>query len=225
MVAFRSFLIAITFVTTLTPPASAQGGPQADQFQTQLEAEAQQGDLDSQNLLGIYLRGAKHDAVAGHAWFLKAAEQGHGRAAENAGLDYSMGQGVPRNDRLAVFWLQKAADHQLASAQVELAQILLRGGEGVPKDRSKAIALLTAAARQGNNDAIATLATNGVPVVVQSNATPHADPSAQIRQVMQAESNRAGSMAAAARAQAQQQSEDQHWCTQTGSNTTWRVPC
>ncbi len=51
------------------------------------------------------------------------------------------------------------------------------------------------------------------------------DPSAQIRQVMQAESNRAGSMAAAARAQAQQQSEDQHWCTQTGSKTTWRVPC
>ncbi len=43
------------------------------------------------------------------AWYRKAADQGDPRAQGTLGMLYSLGQGVPRSDPDAYFWLDLAA--------------------------------------------------------------------------------------------------------------------
>jgi hypothetical protein len=47
--------------------------------------------------------------VQAAAWYGKAAEQGNVGAQATLGVLYSMGQGVPRNDVEAYYWLDLAA--------------------------------------------------------------------------------------------------------------------
>ena len=54
---------------------------------------------------------------------------------------YTDGLGVPRDHNEAVKWLQAAAEQNLATAQVRLAQLYAKG-QGTPKDHVKAYAWL-----------------------------------------------------------------------------------
>jgi TPR repeat protein len=66
-------------------------------------------------------------------WQPLLAEQGDANAQYNLGLRYDFGQGVPKNDALAVKWYRLAAEQGDADAQTNLGA-MYANGEGVPKD-------------------------------------------------------------------------------------------
>jgi len=74
---------------------------------------AEQGSIAGQlHLAALYRDGGKgfpRDMVQAAEWYRKAAEQGDVTAQASLGLLYSIGQGVPRNDVEAYFWLDLAA--------------------------------------------------------------------------------------------------------------------
>jgi TPR repeat protein len=64
------------------------------------------------HLAALYRDGGKgfpRDMAQAAAWYRKAAEQGDVTAQASLGVLYSIGQGVPRNDIEAYFWLDLAA--------------------------------------------------------------------------------------------------------------------
>jgi hypothetical protein len=64
------------------------------------------------HLAALYRDGGKgfpRDMELAAAWYRKAAEQGDVTAQASLGVLYSIGQGVPRNDIEAYFWLDLAA--------------------------------------------------------------------------------------------------------------------
>jgi S1-C subfamily serine protease len=65
---------------------------------------------------------------------------------------YSNGEGVSKNERIAVFWYTKAAEKHISEAQFNLA-LMYSKGQGVPKDDSAAVFWYAKAAEQGNIDA------------------------------------------------------------------------
>ena len=65
---------------------------------------------------------------------------------------YDNGEGVPEDDRQAVFWYRKAADQGNASAQLNLG-LMYANGEGVPEDYVRAYAWGNLAAAQADEDA------------------------------------------------------------------------
>lgn len=73
-----------------------------------------------------------------------AAEQGRAEAQYFLGTMYSLGNGIPRNSEMAIFWLTKSADQDIPIAQFSLAKIY-RTGDGTPKNFDVARALLTKA--------------------------------------------------------------------------------
>ena len=58
-------------------------------------------------------------------------------AQHGLGCCYLTGQGTVSDDEAAVYWLQRAAEHELAGAQLALAE-LYEQGRGVPVDLAKA---------------------------------------------------------------------------------------
>jgi TPR repeat protein len=74
---------------------------------------AKQGDLSAElHLAALYRDGGKgfpRDMAQAVAWYRKAAEQGDAYAQGTLGVLYSMGQGVPRDDVEAYYWLDLAA--------------------------------------------------------------------------------------------------------------------
>jgi hypothetical protein len=81
-------------------------------------------------------------------WFRQAADQGNAAAQFSLGAAYRDGEGVKRDDQLAVAWLQKAANQGLAMAQDSLG-LMYADGKGVPRDLGKAIEWSQKAAAQG----------------------------------------------------------------------------
>jgi len=64
------------------------------------------------HLAALYRDGGKgfsRDMASAAAWYRKAAEQGDVTAQATLGLLYSLGQGVPKSDVEAYFWLDLAA--------------------------------------------------------------------------------------------------------------------
>jgi len=64
------------------------------------------------HLAAIYRDGGKgfpRDMAQAAEWYRKAAEQGDATAQASLGVLYSIGQGVPRDDIEAYFWLDLAA--------------------------------------------------------------------------------------------------------------------
>ncbi|MGQ9863130.1 MAG: tetratricopeptide repeat protein [Bacteroidia bacterium] len=61
-----------------------------------------------------------YDDKAAFAYALKAAHLGAPKAMLYVGKAYLTGKGTPRNDSLALVWLEKAADAQLPAAQIAL---------------------------------------------------------------------------------------------------------
>lgn len=54
-------------------------------------------------------------------YYLKAAELGHVQAMNNVAVAYADGEGIPRNDQLAMKWLLKAAKQENSEAMYNLA--------------------------------------------------------------------------------------------------------
>ena len=66
---------------------------------------------------------------------------------------YSKGQGVPQDDKQAVYWYRKAAEQGFASAQSNLG-VMYANGHGVPQDYVMAHMLLNVAASNGHEVAV-----------------------------------------------------------------------
>jgi hypothetical protein len=71
-------------------------------------------------------------------WFYRAALQGFGEAQGKVGHMYQHGQGVSKNDIVAMVWYRRAADN---GDVFSVAQIggMYEAGSGIPKDISTAI--------------------------------------------------------------------------------------
>lgn len=82
--------------------------------------------------------------------YREAAERGYADAQWmcDLGLMYAQDCGVPRDERKAVEWFQKAAEQGLAAAQSNLG-VMYAKGCGVPKDERKAVEWYQKAAEQG----------------------------------------------------------------------------
>jgi TPR repeat protein len=118
-----------------------------------LQPLAAAGDPGAQTTLGrCYLsgHGVSKDRVRAVELFAKAAGQGWAEGQYFLGKYYGDGTGAEfsRDFDKAAEWFRKAAEQGNAEAQYELG-FLYEIGAGVPKDKSKAKALITSAAEQG----------------------------------------------------------------------------
>ena len=80
------------------------------------------------------------------------ARLGIARAQRLLAMRYQRGRGVPKNEALAFYWMQLAAQQNFAMAQRSLGE-LYENGAGIALDIGQASAWYALAARQG--DAIA----------------------------------------------------------------------
>ena len=80
--------------------------------------------------------------------WLPLAEAGNVSAQNNLGYMFSRGEGVPRDDVIAVKWWRLAAANGLADAQNNLG-ICYGDGRGVPQDYVEAVKWFRMAAEQG----------------------------------------------------------------------------
>jgi TPR repeat protein len=87
-------------------------------LQTMLQADA--GDMAAQNEFGQHLFVLNHPAAAIY-WIDQAARQGCADAMQWLGVAHATGQGVERNEYLALMWIAKAASqgHVIARAQAD----------------------------------------------------------------------------------------------------------
>lgn len=79
------------------------------------ERAAKAGDVHAQFLLGSWLQTRSPAAAAN--WLEQSARKGHARAQLMIGEMYLRGQGVPRDNKLAKFWLAHAIEAGDAEAQ------------------------------------------------------------------------------------------------------------
>jgi TPR repeat protein len=79
----------------------------------------------------------------------KAAEQGYATAQTNLGWMFDSGQGVPQDDKQAIYWYTKAAERGHASAQHNLGW-MFANGQGTPKNNVLAYVWWNIAAAQGH---------------------------------------------------------------------------
>jgi hypothetical protein len=88
--------------------------------------------------------------LAEEASFCRArAEQGDAKAEYELGRMYYYGNGVPKDDTVAVRWGRKAADQGYAKAENGIASMYYYG-YGVPQDYAEALRWYRKAADQGN---------------------------------------------------------------------------
>lgn len=140
---------------------NGQGMPQdVSRAMTWFRKAAEQNHADAQYNLAVeyhraagasYLGGAGADADRATAlmWLQRSANQGFVMAGAFLGRLYTEGYpGLPRDYGLALQWLNWASLHgdQTATARLGLMSL---AGEGVPKDGTRGLALLTAAADAG----------------------------------------------------------------------------
>lgn len=133
-------------------------GPEARESASQwLRQAASLGDRDGQYYLGwLFARpGAAHDDAQAFQWFLKAADQEHVGAQIAAAIHLLAGKGVPRDQKAAAGWLERAAAKQDPVANYLLGR--LREGEG-RADRDKALEAYRIAAVAGHREARLALA-------------------------------------------------------------------
>ena len=131
-----------------------------------LTKSAEQANPKGQkNLAYLYQEGlgVKKDLTKAFELYRKAAESGLAVAQNSLGYLYDSGQGVAENNEQAVLWYRKAADQGDSNGQFNLGT-MYEFGEGVPgnkKDLAEAKKWYTAAARQENKNARATLTKMG----------------------------------------------------------------
>lgn len=114
-------------------------GPEARESAWQwLRQAARLGDRDGQYYLG-WLRaqpGAAHDDAAAYGWFLKAAGQGHVGAQVAAAAHLLAGRGVPKDQKAAAGWLERAAATQDPVANYLLGRLREEEG-GSARDKAR----------------------------------------------------------------------------------------
>jgi TPR repeat protein len=107
----------------------------------------------------VYLRGAgvKKNLDTAAAWFKKSADQGYAPAA-SIYASYLFGvDGRPAHPKEALAYLREAIDGGDESAMYELA-VMTWTGHDVPRDKTRALELMTLAASNGSMPAIIDLA-------------------------------------------------------------------
>ena len=115
------------------------------------KAEAEKGDPDCQNLLGILFQkglGVTEDLKEAIRLFTAAAGKKLAAAQVNLGLLYVNGTGVARDEAEAARWLGLAADQGDPIGEYRLALLLL-AGKGVERDTKRAGELLRHGADRG----------------------------------------------------------------------------
>ncbi len=122
---------------------------------------AASGSTDAQYNLALMLlkgEGLQKDIMAGLALLTKAASSADADAKyaeELLGSIYELGAfGMEKDITRAFEWYNKAAAHGNPKAQYALGLLYL-SGDGVPQDEGKAIELITLAAQNGFQDAVA----------------------------------------------------------------------
>lgn len=124
------------------------------QFQ-EYKANAEKGDVEAQNSLGVCYangRGVAKDEREAVKWYRKVAEQNLASGQFNLGLSYVAGRGVEKDHAEAVKWFRKAAEQNDARAQYNLG-VCYDLGQGVEKDYTEAITFYRLAAEQGHDRA------------------------------------------------------------------------
>ena len=86
----------------------------------------------------------------------QAAEQGHAEAQCHLGIMYANGQGVEKDESMAVKWYRKAAEQGHTKAQANLG-FMYATGKGVPQSFSEALRWLRKAEAQRHEMATATI--------------------------------------------------------------------
>ena len=121
---------------------------------TRIKAEG--GDAEAQFALGLKfsMEGKARDFSQAAEWYKKAADQDHRLAQFNLSVMLAGGQGVPRNDALALVWIRKAAEGGDAGAQFQLGSRYHRSSVGemtqdLVECRVEAYKWLNLAANQG----------------------------------------------------------------------------
>jgi TPR repeat protein len=85
--------------------------------------DAQGGDPQAQFDVGLSFSdgcGTAPDYEQAAAWYLKAANQDHGKAQFVLGVMFANGRGVPQDDGKALMWIGKAAQQGCPEAQHSL---------------------------------------------------------------------------------------------------------
>ena len=123
-------------------------------------SRAVDGDRDAQFQIGEILefgRGLIRDDQAAVAWYAKAAEQGHVRAALKLNEHRHQGAAIDADEGKIASALQTEIAKGNADAMRALADMAIYG-RGVPRSADQAIQLLRRAAEKGSADAEADLA-------------------------------------------------------------------
>jgi hypothetical protein len=125
----------------------------------QLKPDAEKGDADSQNNLGLFYAngiGVDQDSKEALHWLRKSAEQGYPLGLFNLGLAYLQGCGVKSDAEEAAKFFRTAADKGLAVAQFKMGEMYCEG-VGVPRDYTKAAEWFRLAASRGDENAAVAL--------------------------------------------------------------------
>jgi len=105
---------------------AARAWEESGAYLERMEELAEQGDAESQKVLGDmyrYGRGGQ-DADKALEWYHKSAEQGHAAAQLELGHIYYIGTAVSKNDFKALRWYRKSAEqgHTLGNWYLEILE-------------------------------------------------------------------------------------------------------
>jgi len=121
-----------------------------------LEARAEKGDAEAQAALGIFFiagREVEKDVKKGFAWLEKAAKQNDPRGLYYFSLCFLDGIGTEKNEAWGLELLQKAIAAGYIPAKTFLGKSLLKAQYNQKKDVSRALKILTEAAREEDAEA------------------------------------------------------------------------
>lgn len=142
--------------------AFGRGFPGLDKLAAQAFVQAaEQGDAEAYAALGfMHISGIHFEKSISEAvkWYKLAAEKEHPLALNMLSYLYAAGEGVPKDEKLAVQMCQKAAELGQLEAQRNLANMLLEGKNGFAKNSALAAEWYGKAAKGGNVDAQLSLA-------------------------------------------------------------------
>jgi hypothetical protein len=83
---------------------------------------------DYEKGLGARAQNPPDDALAA-TWYRKSAVAGFAGAQNNLGDLYELGRGVPKNEKMAIYWYTRAAERGEPTAYLSLATILAGGND------------------------------------------------------------------------------------------------
>jgi TPR repeat protein len=125
---------------------------------------AERGNAEAQYVMAMVLcypewrkqgSGISQDKTAAHAWFLKAAKQGHSYAAAEAAKDFFYGDGTTQDHDQALRWYEAAAQANHPHAQCMASKLYMQRfvKSGNTQELSKSINWLQKAVDNGDEEA------------------------------------------------------------------------